>query len=419
VNQIAFAGIKQNACLFKQPREAGAECTLAVAGNAQYASFFLEKAMSSSHSARLNRSTILSAGLESLEPRTLFSGGPLSHGPFLPNLSTSTPVVTSTIPSNGDVNPYGVAIVPQNVPKGGALHAGDVLVSNFNASSNVQGTGTTIVDISPNGTQKVFFQGKPGLGLTTALGILPEGYVIVGNLPSNSAGTASGPGSLIILDKNGNIVKTLTDSRLLDGPWDLTVDSDGDFAQVFVSNVLSGTVTRLDLFVNPFGPYVHDDIFVLDKTQIASGFVSRPDPAAFEIGPTGLALDEKTDTLYVASTGDNAVFAISNAEFRRKDAGIGAMIFSDTHLRGPLGLAFAPNGNLLAANGDAINPDPLGLQNSEIVEFTRSGNFIDEFQVDPGVGGAFGLAFQEVGDKLEFAAVDDVTNQLLLWTLDN
>ena len=60
--------------------------------------------------------------------------------PFLPS-----PVVTvSTVPPNGDVNPYGVAFVPLGFPTGGALAPGDVLVSNFNNNQNLQGTGTTI-----------------------------------------------------------------------------------------------------------------------------------------------------------------------------------------------------------------------------------------------------------------------------------
>ena len=50
--------------------------------------------------------------------------------------------VASTVPKNGDVNPYGVAVVPAST---GSLVAGDVLVSNFNNHRNLQGTGTTIV----------------------------------------------------------------------------------------------------------------------------------------------------------------------------------------------------------------------------------------------------------------------------------
>src|SRR5215472_12166943 len=55
--------------------------------------------------------------------------------------------VVSTIPSNGDLNPYGVATVPQQFPTGAAVNPGDILVSNFNNSSNLEGTGTTIVRV--------------------------------------------------------------------------------------------------------------------------------------------------------------------------------------------------------------------------------------------------------------------------------
>src|SRR5579875_2831002 len=71
---------------------------------------------------------------------------------FIGGFSTVS-TVTSTVPANGDVNPYGVAVVPRTM---GRLTAGHVLVSNFNSSANLQGTGTTIVQIAPNGTQSLF-----------------------------------------------------------------------------------------------------------------------------------------------------------------------------------------------------------------------------------------------------------------------
>jgi hypothetical protein len=70
-----------------------------------------------------------------------------ASGPFIANLTHVT-TLGSTVPHNGDVNPYGMAVVEQNW---GRLVAGDVLVSNFNASSNFQGTGTTIVQMTPHG----------------------------------------------------------------------------------------------------------------------------------------------------------------------------------------------------------------------------------------------------------------------------
>jgi hypothetical protein len=90
--------------------------------------------------------------------------------PFVPHLVNS-----STIPSNGDLNPYGVAFVPEGFPAGGALAPGDVLVSNFNNGGNLQGMGTTIIQLTPTGTlaapgsATTFFASRLP-GLTTALG---------------------------------------------------------------------------------------------------------------------------------------------------------------------------------------------------------------------------------------------------------
>jgi hypothetical protein len=59
-------------------------------------------------------------------------------------------IVSSTIPTNGDLNPYGVAFVPPGFPGGGIISPGDVLVSNFNDTHNCQGQGTTIIQFTPN-----------------------------------------------------------------------------------------------------------------------------------------------------------------------------------------------------------------------------------------------------------------------------
>jgi hypothetical protein len=54
-------------------------------------------------------------------------------GSFIGPLYTETQVA-SAVPANGDVNPYGVAVVPESR---GALHKGSVLVGNFNAVSKL------------------------------------------------------------------------------------------------------------------------------------------------------------------------------------------------------------------------------------------------------------------------------------------
>jgi hypothetical protein len=66
---------------------------------------------------------------------------------------------------------------------------------------------------------------------------------------------------------------------------------------------------------------------------------------------------------------------------------------------------------LLTANGDAVNADVL--HPSEVVEFTRWGTFVREYNVDSSQGGAFGIdAVPDAQDGFNFAVVDDVTNTL-------
>jgi DNA-binding beta-propeller fold protein YncE len=330
-----------------------------------------------------------------------------SEDAFIPLIINS-----STIPSNGDLNPYGVAFVPERFPGGGTIAAGDVLVSNFNNSTNVQGTGTTIVQLTPRGTlappgTAIAFFTSSLPGLSTALGVLRDGFVIVGNVPTTN-GTTIGQGALQVIDRRGHLVQTLRDAQFLDGPWDLALDDHGEDAHIFVSNVLNGTVSRLDVDVGAKG------VTVLKKTAIATGYTHRPDPAALILGPTGLAFDRDTGSLYVASTADNAIFVVPHAGTRTGAVTRGAVVFADPHLRGPLGLRFAPNGNLLAANGDAINMD--ALHPSEIVEFTTSGQFVREYNVDSSVGGAFGLDTLREG-PFNYAVIDDVTNNLSVYRL--
>ncbi|HLW71828.1 MAG TPA: hypothetical protein VKS22_14535 [Candidatus Binataceae bacterium] len=341
-----------------------------------------------------------------LSVATAALAGEENNAPFLP----TPPLTVSTVPANGDVNPYGVAFVPIGFPTG-SVNPGDVLVSNFNNSQNLQGTGTTIVRIPPTGPKTQFFGGTPPLGLSTALVVLKAGLVLVGNVPTADGTCATVmPGSILVLDANGNLLQTLTDPTLIDGPWDATVEDLGNTARLFVSNVLSGTVARFDLSVASTG------VTITSKVQIGSGYSHRCDPAALVVGPTGLVYDAVHNNLAVASTEDNEVFLLGSAANTMTDEGTGSVAYSDAvHLHGPLAMAAAPNGDLLVSNSDVINADPT--QPSEIVEFTKGGKFVRQLSVDPIEGGAFGMATNLVSNIASFAAVDDNAANLTIYTI--
>jgi hypothetical protein len=334
----------------------------------------------------------------------------------LRQISRAPTLSASTVPPNGDVNPYGIAFIPSVFPSGGTVSPGDIIVANFNNSANLQGTGTTVVSIKPNGAQRVFYKNSNAPGFSTALGALSGGFVLLGNVPSigattgvcNDLDTDVGQGALTIIDGSGNAVLTKTDATLLDGPWDLAVVDNVTAALVFVSNVKTGTVTRLNLTIGPAGPSV------VSMTQIASGYPHRCDPAAFVVGPTGLAFDAAANTLYVASTDENAIFAVPSAGDTIVDQGKGQLLIQDnTHFHGPLGLVRADNGDLVAAQGDAVNFSKS--KPSEIVEVTQTGAFVSQFSIDHAPGSAFGVALTQSAAGSRFAAVNDGTNTIEVW----
>jgi hypothetical protein len=330
--------------------------------------------------------------------------------------------ISSTVPSNGDINPYGVFPVSRSV---GQLKRGNILVSNFNNSGNLQGTGTTLVQISPDGNFSLFAQIDPttlpgpcpgGVGLTTALVVLRSGWVIVGSLPTTDGmSDTAQAGCLIVLDSNGNVVETITDTQI-NGPWDMTVfDKSGQEgnhdseAALFVTNVLNGTVAgggmivnegtvlRIDLSVRPASPPVVQSI-----TVIGSEFSERTDPMALVIGPTGVALSKNSKVLYVADSLNNRIAAIADPLTRQSSAGTGSTLSSGGALNDPLGLTLAVNGNILTANGNDGN----------LVETTPKGVQISTILLDPaGAGVLFGLT-DVPGQGVYF--VDDGDNTLKL-----
>ncbi|MGA3091876.1 MAG: SMP-30/gluconolactonase/LRE family protein [Terriglobales bacterium] len=343
---------------------------------------------------------------------------------FAAAASQTITTIASSVPANGDVNPYGIFVVPITV---GNLVKGNLLISNFNAASNEQGTGTTLVQISPGGTVSQFAQidasNLPGtctggVGLTTALVVLRAGWVIVGSLPTADGTSATAQaGCLLVLDPAGNVSETIY-GTLINGPWDMAVRdrstlAGGGTASLFVSNVLNGTVAAGGSVVNQ-GTVVRVDLtlsqvappFVQAMTVIGSGFAERTDPAALVIGPTGVALSPDGFSLYVADALNNRIAAISYPLSRPTTAHTGVTITKGGSLNGPLGLTVAPNGDILTVNGGdgyMVHTTPDGFQVSKTL--------LDGSGSPPGAGALFGLV--TVGQNVYY--VDDATNTLNLF----
>jgi hypothetical protein len=334
---------------------------------------------------------------------------------FLGGLSQVS-IVASTVPANGDLNPYGVFQVPAS---SGKLVAGHFLVSNFNNKLNQQGTGSTLMDISPKGAVKQFArisvsalpgQCPGGIGLTTALVVLKTGWVIVGSLPTSDGTSATmQAGCLLVLDNQGEVVETFSGGDI-NGPWDMIVFDGDNTAVLFVTNVLNGTVARSPHVVH--GATVVRlvlDVSTSAKPELASStiigsqFPERTDPSALVIGPTGIVFDAGSNTVYVADSLANRIAAIPDALTRSDTAGQGDTVSIHGSLNDPLGMTLAPNGDLIAANGGDGN----------LVEITPSGNQVATKLVDsagspPGAGNLFGLF--AVPGKAYF--VDNGTNTL-------
>jgi hypothetical protein len=338
--------------------------------------------------------------------------------------------LVSTIPDNGDLNPYAVIVAPVSA---GRIQKDDVLISNFNGLTNLQGTGVTVVDYNPSTKRLTTFARVPqhlpecpgGVGLSTAMIMLKSGWLIVGSTPSTDGTTRTlGAGCLLVFDSNGQLAATWANDNIR-CPWgNMAVIDNGTSATLFVSmagfdvpplqvrdpvtgypvTVNKGTVLRINLSIPEGKPPV-----IADQTVIANGFGQRSDRDVFLIGPTGLVMAADGTTLYTSDALGNQVVAIPDATTRTTSAGLGRTVSKDGLLRRPLTMVLTPEGNLLVSNGkngqvveiDPTTGDQLGAQ------------WIDNnpAQSPPGNGDLFGLAIKP--DGRGFYYVEDDVNTLV------
>jgi hypothetical protein len=347
---------------------------------------------------------------------------------FLETIHKHT-TLASTVTDNGDLNPYAIIVAPVSA---GTIRKDDVLVDNFNNISNLQGTGTTIIDYRPSTKQTTLFARLPqkldqcpgGVGLTTAMTMLKSGWVIVGSTPSTDGTTKTkGDGCVLVLDSTGHLVAAWS-GPTINGPWgNMAVVDKGDSATLFISMagfgipgpdvvdpqtgypviIRKATVLRLELSIPAGKPPV-----LVSQTVVGDGFAQRADRDNFMFGPTGLVL-APDNMLYVTDGLDSVITAIPDAVSRTTSAGTGRIVSQGGLLAWPLAMVMTPAGHLLVCNGkngQLVEVDPIAGKQI-YAQWIDS----DQAQSPPGNGDLFGIALTPDGQG--FYYVEDDVNTLM------
>jgi hypothetical protein len=296
-----------------------------------------------------------------------------SGSPFIGTLSITT--IGSTVdPTNGDENPYGLAIAPVTA---GLLTAGDLVICNFNDSANVQGNGTTIEILHPApGSTPTRMVQDPNLKGCAALAVAKDDSPWAAAFSSNLA-PFYGP--------SGALVSTLS-AGPWSGPWgEIFAPAVGSGAASYVtSNATSGTIVRVNVPGTEF-------------TTIATGFTINAGAVPGNIlGAAGLTYDATNDTLYIVDSNMNRVVAfatystlaanaiVANADgtFSGPSASAASVVFAGTPLNAPISAAQLYNGDLVVGN----------TADNMLIEISQAGKVVATQNLDTGaVGALFGI----------------------------
>jgi sugar lactone lactonase YvrE len=317
---------------------------------------------------------------------------PMSEAHLYPQMTTHQ--IGSTNGSNGDTNPYGLAVIPKTL---GSLTAGDLLVTDFNSASSM-GQGTSLVEVNPaTGASKVFYQNAAITG-PVGIAINPSADIVwVTYYGTATNGSASG---YAVISNTGTLLANYTNTTssyngnhdLFEGAWGAafapgaffwsnagaaTPNATGTTGQVWRLNPNPTATTKNGQPIN--ATYVP----LATNLPTADMAVSTPTPSNVA-GPQGMAYDAANGTLYVTDDYNNAIYALPNA-LTATGPVTPMMIAQNGALSAPQGIAINPvNNTLLVVNG---------ASNNELVELTTSGRTLATRTLDTGTAGAlFGLA---------------------------
>jgi sugar lactone lactonase YvrE len=309
-------------------------------------------------------------------------------------------VDANTNASNGDTNPYGVAVVPQTI---GSLVAGNLLIADFNNAGGTSGAGTSIVQVNPQTGMTTDFATAQTLGNAALTGpveiaINPANdYVWVGDFGTAADGSAS---NYLVISPTGALVSVESNATVAGNPslgswtnpfagvWGAAVGVNAStMATSFYWTNIAGTASAAGSGevwrTNPQGPSLPANSTF---TPLAVGLPANP---SMLLGPKGLAYDPQNDTLYVTDSANNAVYAIPHASTATGPV-TPKLLYQNGPLSQPQDLALYPHSGLLVTvNGSA---GPRG--NNDMVGISTTGmlrGVVDLASRQP-AGGLFGVA---------------------------
>jgi len=344
-----------------------------------------------------------------------------SSSSWNPNIVTSTTTIkniSSTVPSTGDLNPYGVATIPSSI---GHLTRGYELVTNYNNKSNLNGTGASIIEINPATGQKTLFawltqstmpsQCPGGIGLTSSIVVLKNGWVIVSSLPtSDGTSKTAKAGCLIVINSLGH-AKAVLSGSWLNGPWGMTAVDNGNNVQLFVTSVLNGTAGHWNQVRNT-ATVIRINLSVTRQTFrvrtiviIASGLPTKLSTASFIQAPTGLVI--VGNRLFIVDNLNNRIIFVNFATTRFSSAGTGFTLTRGGLLSSPL-IIIVFRGTLLVTNSG--NGNLIAISLSGRTSLVKALSTTSTSGSAPGADALWGMAPSLNGQWIYYA--NDLSNTL-------
>jgi hypothetical protein len=309
-----------------------------------------------------------------------------------------------------DSNPYGVTIVPPNLPSSntpGTLKAGDMLVSNIGDND----TGTTLVRFPQKGGPGSLFNTVANPGTKG-----PNAEVF--NTLSGNLWVANASGNDVqVFKPTGSVLLTIT-NQLFHKPWGLAFNhgvpnrNDGSVAAFFVTNVADATIDRIEIIPGRVAPSFR----VSQIGQLARSSTETKIAVTW-VPSLRLRGTIYPDVLLAIDGSKNRIAAFPNSSTRHATttgaADNSVTVFQESPLNAPIGFTFNPlNGDLLVVNQNDNNLVELNLSQRKVVG-TR---VLDNVPVDAQTGNGSALigvtAHTDVKGNLEVFFTDDNTNTL-------